>query len=111
MPHAPTLLLFTASAQTHLFPEIRIDAVRFLDLLLQYIPNAVVDGWGSNSDGHGRRVLEGYLGILNAGTIFGEDGGLSIDCLFSRIALTSCSFQILNLCKLLPQPASYSHQQ
>ncbi|KAG5342392.1 hypothetical protein C0989_002227 [Termitomyces sp. Mn162] len=78
MPHAPLLLLFTTSAQTHIFPEIRIDAIRFLDLFLEHIPRAVTVGWDFN--GHGSRVLEGYLGILNAGTKFGEaddDIGLS----------------------------------
>ncbi|KAH9950477.1 hypothetical protein B0H21DRAFT_723497 [Amylocystis lapponica] len=63
IPHSPVLLLFTSSAQTHIFPEIRIDAIRFLDVFLEHIPKC-----GS----HGRRILEGYLGILNAGTSFGE---------------------------------------
>lgn len=75
VPHASVLVLFTTSAQTHIFPEIRIDAVRFLDLLLEHMPNTVVDGWARPSGAHGRRVLEGYLGILNAGTTFGESGG------------------------------------
>ncbi|KAI0652243.1 hypothetical protein C8Q79DRAFT_898200 [Trametes meyenii] len=75
IPHSPVLLLFTTSAQTHIFPEIRIDAVRFLDIFLEYIPDVVTEGWAQHgSDGHGRRVLEGYLGILNAGTAFGEGG-------------------------------------
>lgn len=75
IPHAPVLLLFTTSAQTHIFPEIRIDAVKFLDLFLEHIPQVVVEGWTQSGLGHGRRVLEGYLGILNAGTTFGEGGG------------------------------------
>ncbi|KAI0330555.1 hypothetical protein GY45DRAFT_736395 [Cubamyces sp. BRFM 1775] len=75
IPHSPVLLLFTTSAQTHIFPEIRIDAVRFLDVFLEYIPDVVTEGWTlSGSGSHGRRVLEGYLGILNAGTTFGEGG-------------------------------------
>ncbi|THV04867.1 hypothetical protein K435DRAFT_648461 [Dendrothele bispora CBS 962.96] len=73
-PHAPLLLLFVTSAQTHIFPEIRIDAVRLLNVLLEYIPETVVSGWDSN-DTHGSRVLEGYLGILNAGTLSGEAEG------------------------------------
>ncbi|KAL6304291.1 hypothetical protein BKA93DRAFT_733535 [Sparassis latifolia] len=74
IPHSPVLLLFTTSAQTHIYPEIRIDAIRFLDIFLEYIPDVVVEGWERGSGGHGRRVLEGYLGILNAGTSFGEGG-------------------------------------
>ncbi|KAH9847335.1 hypothetical protein C2E23DRAFT_741971 [Lenzites betulinus] len=75
IPHSPVLLLFTTSAQTHIFPEIRIDAIRFLDIFLEYIPDVVTEGWTRQGSGsHGRRVLEGYLGILNAGTSFGEGG-------------------------------------
>ncbi|KAL7285185.1 hypothetical protein ACG7TL_000278 [Trametes sanguinea] len=75
IPHSPVLLLFTTSAQTHIFPEIRIDAVRFLDIFLEHIPDVVTEGWTQHASGsHGRRVLEGYLGILSAGTSFGEGG-------------------------------------
>ncbi|KDR85071.1 hypothetical protein GALMADRAFT_233681 [Galerina marginata CBS 339.88] len=75
IPHAPLLLLFTTSAQTHIFAEIRIDAVRFLDVLLDCIPESVIAGWCEMTDGHGSRVLGGYLGILNAGTKYGETEG------------------------------------
>ncbi|KAJ3976974.1 hypothetical protein EV361DRAFT_944748 [Lentinula raphanica] len=42
VPHAPLILLFTASAQTHIFPEIRIDAVRFLNIFLEHFPEIIV---------------------------------------------------------------------
>jgi hypothetical protein len=78
-PHTPLLLLFTTSAQTHIYPEIRIDAVRFLDVFLDILPDVVVAGWteqgGVQRQVHGGRVLEGYLGIMNAGTSFGDAGG------------------------------------
>ncbi|THH10532.1 hypothetical protein EW145_g1260 [Phellinidium pouzarii] len=79
-PHASTLLLFTASAQTHIFPEIRIDAIRILDLLLEFIPDQVVSGVldanpGGGQGSHGRKVLDGYLGLLSIGARFSEDEG------------------------------------
>ncbi|KAL4242182.1 Pre-rRNA-processing protein IPI1 [Abortiporus biennis] len=74
LPHSPLLLLFTTSAQTHIFPEIRVDAVRFLDLYLEHIPTVVTQGWAQGTSGHGKRVLEGYIGLLNAGTVYGEGG-------------------------------------
>jgi hypothetical protein len=81
-PHCPTLLLFTTSAQTHIFPEIRVDAIRFLNLFLNIIPETVVAGWTEQDSvqghSHGSRVLEGYLGILNAGTSYGQDWGRPI---------------------------------
>jgi pre-rRNA-processing protein IPI1 len=73
LPHAPLLLLFTTSAQTHIFPEIRIDAIRFLNILLECIPSAVTSGWAEGSDTHGSRVLSGYIGILNGGTKYGGE--------------------------------------
>ena len=81
IPHAQLLLLFTTSAQTHIFPEIRIDAVKFLDIFLEGIPQAVVGG--IDSKGHGSRVLDAYLGILNAGTKFGgSEGWLLVELSF-----------------------------
>ncbi|KAJ8521416.1 hypothetical protein ONZ45_g1840 [Pleurotus djamor] len=79
LPHSSTLLLFTTSAQTHIFPEIRLDAIRFLDILLDRIPEAVVDGWDEGKSRHGTRVLEGYFGSLNAGTAYNESHG-HINC-------------------------------
>jgi pre-rRNA-processing protein IPI1 len=73
-PHSSTLLLFTTSAQTHIFPEIQIDAIQFLDLYLDMFPDVVVRGWRDGKSGHGRRILEGYLSILGAGTKLGEGG-------------------------------------
>ncbi|PVG03212.1 hypothetical protein CPB86DRAFT_779565 [Serendipita vermifera] len=61
LPHASVLMLFTTSAQTHIFPEIRVDAIKVLDLLLDVIPEVVVS---QGSSGHGVRVLTGYLGLL-----------------------------------------------
>ena len=76
LPHAQLLLLYTTSAQTHIFPEIRVDAIRFLDLCLEVIPEVVVEGWSSEPTGHGRRIVEGYLGVLNAGTAYNDSGGM-----------------------------------
>jgi pre-rRNA-processing protein IPI1 len=52
-----------------------VDAVRFLDVFLEHIPETVISGWDS-VDGHGNRVLRGYLGLLSAGTKFGDVGGI-----------------------------------
>ena len=90
LPHSQLLLLFTTSAQTHIFPEIRIDAIRFLNIFLEHIPNAVITGWNADNNGHGARVLEGYLGILNAGTKFGEGDGWCSTRVYSPDYLIFC---------------------
>ncbi|EJD51895.1 hypothetical protein AURDEDRAFT_181478 [Auricularia subglabra TFB-10046 SS5] len=77
-PHAPVVLLFVTSAQTHIFPEIRVDGVRFLDVLLASVPDVVTRGWSdeatanTGSAADGRRVLSGYLALLNASSSRGE---------------------------------------
>ncbi|KAI0306660.1 hypothetical protein B0F90DRAFT_1623288 [Multifurca ochricompacta] len=92
-PHSATLLLFTASAQTHIFPEIQIDAVRFLDLYLEIFPDAVVCGWRDGTSGHGKRILEGYLSILGAGTKMGEgeDTNLALPTSTASVSLSTSS--------------------
>ncbi|KDQ20313.1 hypothetical protein BOTBODRAFT_27733 [Botryobasidium botryosum FD-172 SS1] len=86
-PHTNILMLFITSSLSHIYPEIRIDAIRFLDIMLEFVPEVVVGGWvgwnvagysaadgndhkdtqgsGSNGAQHGQRVLEGYLALLN----------------------------------------------
>jgi pre-rRNA-processing protein IPI1 len=90
MPHSALLVLFTTSAQTHIFPEIRIDAIRMLDILLECIPEAVTAGWSDRNERHGSRVLGGYLGILNAGTRYGDgDGGEFLQVEFLRFCVVN----------------------
>ncbi|RXW23471.1 hypothetical protein EST38_g2389 [Candolleomyces aberdarensis] len=89
VPHAQLLLLFTTSAQTHIFPDIRIDAVKFLDIFLDNIPQAVVSG--ISSKGHGSRVLDAYLGILNAGTKFGGNEGPATATSTASVTLSPAS--------------------
>lgn len=105
IPHVPLLLLFAASAQTHIFPEIQIDAIRFLDLLLDAVPESVVCGWNESGLGHGKRVLEGYLGILSVGIKFGEVEGLStrIDNILIRL------IPVQEQHRRLPPPLWYFH--
>ncbi|KAF7436898.1 hypothetical protein PC9H_003732 [Pleurotus ostreatus] len=93
--HASVLLLFTTSAQTHIFPEIRLDAVRIVDLLLENIPEIVVQGWDEGKAGHGARILEGYLGALNAGTAFNENHGKIQATSTASVILTPSSKLIL----------------
>jgi pre-rRNA-processing protein IPI1 len=59
--------------------------VRFLDLFLELVPESVVSGWMEGNSGHGRRVLEGYLGILSAGTKYGGAEGKKLHKSLSNI--------------------------
>lgn len=81
-------MLFTTSALSHIFPEIRVDAVRFVDILIKVVPDVVVGDWANNESAHfanikgetsasggtpsGRRVLDAYLALLD---IKGSSGG------------------------------------
>ncbi|KLO13784.1 hypothetical protein SCHPADRAFT_827523 [Schizopora paradoxa] len=79
VPHSQTLLLFTTSAQTNIFAEVRIDAVRMLDLLLDVIPEQVVAGsmmdeGTESTSAHGKKVLDGYLSLLSASSRMSQNG-------------------------------------
>lgn len=58
-------MLFITSAQTHIYPAIRIDAIRFIDVFLERAPDIIVQNW-LQPDTTGSRVLEGYLSLLNS---------------------------------------------
>lgn len=95
-------MLFTTSAFSHIFPEIRVDAVRFIDLLLSLVPKVVVSGWTESSpmessavegraetssaggSQHGRRVLNGYLALFD---LKGKPGGNTDSVLISNVLL------------------------
>ncbi|KAL7417489.1 hypothetical protein BDY24DRAFT_375058 [Mrakia frigida] len=67
-PHLPLLLLHTSSALCHIFPEIRIDAVKILGVIMTVCPKECVDGWGvEGGRGMGVRVGEGLMGVLGLG--------------------------------------------
>ncbi|KZS93404.1 hypothetical protein SISNIDRAFT_485656 [Sistotremastrum niveocremeum HHB9708] len=102
VPHIPLLLLFTTSAQSHIFPEIRVDAVKLVDILLDIAPDAVCKGWesvvGPNSsalsgtEGHaGQRVLDGCLGLLSVGERKGQQVNADKMVPTSGISLASTS--------------------
>lgn len=71
LPHAATLILFTTSAQSHIFLEIRLDTIHILNILLDVIPGAVTS---KGPSGHGNRVLQGYCSLLVGNTLKGETG-------------------------------------
>lgn len=50
-PHMPLFLLQTSSALSHIFPEIRLDAAKLVQLLLEHVPQQVVGGWPAGAGG------------------------------------------------------------
>ncbi|SPO27795.1 related to IPI1 - essential component of the Rix1 complex [Ustilago trichophora] len=44
-PYNNTLLLFTTSALSHIYPEVRLDAIKVLDLCLDILPHVATAGW------------------------------------------------------------------
>ncbi|KIM34209.1 hypothetical protein M408DRAFT_60449 [Serendipita vermifera MAFF 305830] len=74
-PYAPTLLLFTTSAQSHIFPEIRVDAIHILNVLLDVVPAEVTS---KGTSGHGSRVLQGYCNLLVGGSSKNETDAVNI---------------------------------
>ncbi|KAG8850569.1 hypothetical protein FRB96_009660 [Tulasnella sp. 330] len=68
IPHAAPVVLHATSALSHIFREIRIDSIGFLDLLMEHSPQAFLRGQ--------QRALDGYLSLLNLrGRSAGQSGG------------------------------------
>ncbi|GAC99791.1 hypothetical protein PHSY_007394 [Pseudozyma hubeiensis SY62] len=90
-PYHNTLLLFTTSALSHIYPEVRLDAIKILDVCLDALPHIATVGWEnavhkmanaissaahgptqSNPAGpsnashqpHGERIMNCYLNLL-----------------------------------------------
>jgi hypothetical protein len=57
-PHLPLLVLQTTSALSHIFPEIRLDACRLVQLLLDQVPHHIVSEPG---------ILEGLTSAVGLG--------------------------------------------
>lgn len=90
-PYHNTLLLFTTSALSHIYPEIRLDAIRVLDVCLDVLPQVAIAGWenavfkmanavssassssstssaagpsSASHQPHGERIMNCYLNLL-----------------------------------------------
>lgn len=44
-PYHNTLLLFVTSALSHIYPEVRLDAIKVLDICLDVLPQVAIAGW------------------------------------------------------------------
>lgn len=83
-PFYPSILFFASSALSHIFAEIRVDAVQIVNLLLGLSPETVVSGWWTDGScttqshlgtsapskvngRHGRRLLQLYMSMLSIG--------------------------------------------
>ncbi|KNZ49948.1 hypothetical protein VP01_467g3 [Puccinia sorghi] len=84
-PFCPVIIFFASSALSHIFPDIRVDAIYIIDILLDVAPNSVVAGWPRDrrTDLHllalnpqstnlaqqpGLRLLQLYLSLLSVGS-------------------------------------------
>ncbi|EJT99870.1 hypothetical protein DACRYDRAFT_23434 [Dacryopinax primogenitus] len=83
-PHVPLLLLHVLSNTTHIFPDIRIDSIRFLHLLLNKAPVSVIQELNQTSSTG--RVLDAFRAILQ---IKRQNSGEPFIGAPSSIALTS----------------------
>jgi len=58
------LLLHTTSALSHIYPEIRVDAIKFMDIVMGAAPQVFQNAPS--------RILDGYLSLLS---LKGKAGG------------------------------------
>lgn len=79
-PYASTIILYTTSAMSHIYPDIRIDAVKTADLCLKTFGDLLLNGWdrrfkrnslesSTNNNvpqSHGERLLDCYMTLLGS---------------------------------------------
>ena len=86
-PFAPSMLLLTTSAMSHISMAVRIDALRVLSLLLDKVPALATEDWESaldahsGSDRHGQRLLQAFFAML----------GVAADAHRQRLGLSTAS--------------------
>lgn len=56
-PFMPLLVIYTCSAMTHIFEDVRLDAVKLMDLWIQIAPDVIVTKFWS-------RVIGNYMSLL-----------------------------------------------
>ncbi|CAB4492206.1 uncharacterized protein OCT59_011002 [Rhizophagus irregularis] len=56
-PFLPILIIYTCSAITHIYEDIRADSIKFMELWLNIAPDIIVDGFW-------QRVVPNYIGLL-----------------------------------------------
>ncbi|KAE8219523.1 hypothetical protein CF319_g6797 [Tilletia indica] len=106
--YAPSLILYTVSALSHIFTEVRIDALRILNLLLDHIPEAVVRGW----DGFGPALRSGsHLGSAGGGGGEGDASSSRRNADSTGPQVITCLLTILGIPDLSTLAAQQIEQQ
>lgn len=77
-PYVPLIVLHVGSAMSHIFPDVRIDAVKAIDMCLDVFGEAITAGWegfqapSGIADGpdceQGARILRCFLTLLGVST-------------------------------------------
>ena len=113
VPFSSILLLFTASGLSHIFPEVRLDSIKFLDILMDFIPESVCQGWAGHSNSShltsmgGKQIIDCYTALLNAkGDDKGPAGGSTItttaNAMFTlSMPVSNVKLQLLLLIKII----------
>lgn len=57
-PFMPILIMYTCSAMTHIFEDVRLDAVKFMNLWIQIAPDVVVSKFWN-------RIRGNYMSLLS----------------------------------------------
>src|SRR4051794_21980153 len=84
-PHLPLLLLQISSGLSHIFPQIRLDACRLINVLLGVVPSYIVGSWpyvsatssagttvasertGSSATANGEILMDGLRSAIGIG--------------------------------------------
>lgn len=74
-PFMPLLIIYTCSAMTHIFEDVRLDAVKIMDLWIQIAPDVIVSKFWNRVAGNYMSLLTVDSNSINAGTQNSLTGG------------------------------------
>jgi pre-rRNA-processing protein IPI1 len=88
------LILFTISALSSLDEGVRIDALKVLDLLLDQVPLAIVQGWDYSSSANSNTANLMSGGGNTAGDVEGAMGDKVVEALLSIMRVRSAGLAV-----------------
>ncbi|KAG8934272.1 hypothetical protein FRC01_004053 [Tulasnella sp. 417] len=100
IPHANAVLLHATSALSHIFADVRVDSLLFLDLLMERTPSAL-----SRSRS---RVLDGYLSLLGLRGKVGDPSSISHGATYARLSISARARVLSSLLRFVQNTLAFS---
>ncbi|KIO28828.1 hypothetical protein M407DRAFT_22080 [Tulasnella calospora MUT 4182] len=100
IPHANAVLLHATSAFSHIFADVRVDSLLFLDLIMERTPSVL--------NGSRNRVLDGYLSLLGLRGKVGDSAIISHGATYARLSISAKARVLNSLSRFVKNTLAFS---